>query len=140
MCCSGHALPLEYNIELLQGVTFDKGCYLGQELVARTHFQGLVRKRLLPVHLNPPCSAAHTEAYIGTDVFSPKRTRPVGTIRGVSGGHGIAHLRLQETWEVVKQKQTLYAEVDGVQVTVQPLVPDWWPGALKPPSLSNLFF
>ena len=43
------ALPLETNLELLNGVSFRKGCYLGQELTARTHFRGVVRKRLLPV-------------------------------------------------------------------------------------------
>lgn len=41
-------IPLECNLTLLRGVSFDKGCYLGQELVARTHFRGLVRKRVLP--------------------------------------------------------------------------------------------
>ena len=43
------ALPLESNLELLGGVSFAKGCYLGQELTARTHFRGVVRKRLVPV-------------------------------------------------------------------------------------------
>lgn len=42
-------LPLESNLELLNGVSFAKGCYLGQELTARTHFRGVVRKRLVPV-------------------------------------------------------------------------------------------
>jgi len=42
------ALPLESNTELLNGVHFHKGCYVGQELVARTHYSGLIRKRLFP--------------------------------------------------------------------------------------------
>jgi len=45
------SLPLECNLEWLNGVSFNKGCYLGQELTARTHFQGLLRKRLMPVYL-----------------------------------------------------------------------------------------
>ena len=53
------SLPLEASLDLLGGINFHKGCYLGQELTARTHFQGLVRKRILPVILrrkekNPP--------------------------------------------------------------------------------------
>lgn len=45
------ALPLEYNLDWLGGFNFHKGCYLGQELTARIHFQGLIRKRLVPVIL-----------------------------------------------------------------------------------------
>ena len=40
--------PSELNLEWLGGVSFTKGCYAGQELTARTHFQGQVRKRVLP--------------------------------------------------------------------------------------------
>lgn len=33
------------------GISFEKGCYVGQELMARTHFKGVVRKRVMPVVL-----------------------------------------------------------------------------------------
>lgn len=39
------ALPLEASIDLLNGVDYRKGCYVGQELTARTHHKGVVRKR-----------------------------------------------------------------------------------------------
>jgi len=42
-------LPFEMNLDHLHGVSFDKGCYIGQELTARTHFTGVVRKRLFAV-------------------------------------------------------------------------------------------
>jgi folate-binding protein YgfZ len=42
-------LPLEANLDLLHGISFEKGCYLGQELTARVHHTGVIRKRLLPV-------------------------------------------------------------------------------------------
>ncbi len=45
----GKYISLECNLEQLGGVSFEKGCYLGQELVSRAHFTGVVRKRLLPV-------------------------------------------------------------------------------------------
>lgn len=44
-------IPLECNLERLEGVSFSKGCYIGQELTARTHFKGQVRKRLMPLLL-----------------------------------------------------------------------------------------
>lgn len=46
-------IPLEANLDWMNGVVFDKGCYLGQELTARTHFRGLLRKRCFPVLLRP---------------------------------------------------------------------------------------
>ncbi|GAA5983346.1 hypothetical protein JCM10908_000249 [Rhodotorula pacifica] len=39
------ALPLEANIDFMNGVDYRKGCYVGQELTARTHHKGIVRKR-----------------------------------------------------------------------------------------------
>jgi len=46
---SGKALPLCYNLDWLNGVSFTKGCYLGQELTQRTHFTGAVSKRVFSI-------------------------------------------------------------------------------------------
>lgn len=51
-------IPLEWGLTFLRGVSFNKGCYLGQELVARAHFRGMIRKRLLPVLFEPSADAA----------------------------------------------------------------------------------
>lgn len=45
--------PLECNQEFLNAVSFHKGCYLGQELTARVHHTGILRKRILPILLHP---------------------------------------------------------------------------------------
>ena len=45
----GKVTPLEYNLDYLHGVSFHKGCYIGQELTARTHHTGVIRKRILPL-------------------------------------------------------------------------------------------
>ncbi len=37
--------PFEGNIDLLNGISFEKGCYMGQELVSRIHHRGLVKRR-----------------------------------------------------------------------------------------------
>lgn len=46
---SGSSIPFECNMDLLNGIDYNKGCYIGQELVARTHYRGAVRKRLMPL-------------------------------------------------------------------------------------------
>ena len=44
----GNQFPLNMHLEALKGVSFEKGCYLGQELTQRTHFTGVIRKIALP--------------------------------------------------------------------------------------------
>ena len=50
LCFLGEAIPLQYNFTGLNAISFDKGCYVGQELIARTHHRGVIRKRLLPLN------------------------------------------------------------------------------------------
>ena len=133
-------MALEYNVDLLHGVTFDKGCYLGQELVARTHYQGLIRKRVLPVQFES--AVADTELLqqcAGADVFVEGQSKPCGALRGVVGKLGIAHLRLERVWEALKAKQGFHASVAGQKLSLQPEVPKWWPRELRPSRLPIVF-
>jgi len=54
----GQSLPLECNFEQLGAIAFDKGCYLGQELTARTHYTGVIRKRTVAGILSPDATDA----------------------------------------------------------------------------------
>ena len=48
------AILLENNLDELHAISWQKGCYMGQELTARTRYRGLVRKRLFPVIVEGP--------------------------------------------------------------------------------------
>ena len=50
------ALMLEAGLDRLGAVDFEKGCYVGQEVTARTHYRGLVKRRLVPLTIagDPP--------------------------------------------------------------------------------------
>ncbi len=52
---------LECNIDRFNGVDFNKGCYMGQELTARMHFRGLTKKTLCPVQFNGKIPDAFTD-------------------------------------------------------------------------------
>lgn len=79
-------IMLEAGLDQLGAVAFDKGCFVGQELTARTHYRGLVKRRLVPVELE----AAGLEP--GTPVLAAERD--AGEIRSAAGGVGLAMLRL----------------------------------------------
>lgn len=40
------AIPIEYGAEELNAISYTKGCYIGQELISRTKYQGVVRKKI----------------------------------------------------------------------------------------------
>lgn len=59
----GKSIMLEAGIEAMQGISFHKGCYVGQELMARTHFKGTIRKRIFPVIMTPSSSSESLDAH-----------------------------------------------------------------------------
>lgn len=103
------SILLESGFEELGGVDFKKGCYMGQELTARTKYRGLVRKRLLPVKIDGP--APNT----GTPIMNGDKE--AGIIRSVHGEFGLALVRLER----VDDDADLRA--GDAKVTVS--VPDW---------------
>jgi len=87
----GNCFPLEVNCDYLHGVSFHKGCYIGQELTARTHHTGVVRKRYMPLFFNKaPESLTFDSPVTAGD-------KPVGKIRGFSNNVGLGLLRVDES-------------------------------------------
>ncbi|KMU74091.1 glycine cleavage T-protein [Coccidioides immitis RMSCC 3703] len=65
------ALPMDSNMDIMGGIDFHKGCYLGQELTIRTHHRGVVRKRVLPVQLYNTEDPKPMPSSSGIPVYSP---------------------------------------------------------------------
>lgn len=60
-------VPQMVNLDALGGISFKKGCYTGQEIVARTHYLGKVKRRTLPLHIPAGLTAeAGNPLYAGT--------------------------------------------------------------------------
>jgi folate-binding protein YgfZ len=103
------SILLESGFDELNGVDWEKGCYIGQELTARTKYRGLVKKRLLPVRIEG--SAPPPGTIVTVD------GREVGEMRSSREGLGLALLRL----EAILADRRLTA--GGAAIT--PIKPSW---------------
>ncbi|XP_078087578.1 iron-sulfur cluster assembly factor IBA57, mitochondrial-like [Mustelus asterias] len=115
----GEAIPLESNLTYMNGISFTKGCYIGQELTARTHYTGVIRKRLMPIQLDtplPPDSAPEKAQIVSASGKS------AGRLRSYLGDVGLAMVRLAFV------NEPLHLRTAGdARVQLKASVPDWWP-------------
>jgi len=112
------ALPLEFNLDFMKGVDFHKGCYLGQELTARTHHTGVIRKRVLPFEIK----TAESEVEAGDALITPIG-RSAGKVLQVHGQYGLGLVRL----DAMKNGKRLQIKSDGGVIELQGYFPSWWP-------------
>ena len=102
------SLLLEFSFESLHGVSFSKGCYVGQEVTARSKFRGQVRKCLVAIRAEHPLPA-------GGDIVSGGVA--VGELLSTHGTHGLALLRVEAL-----QPGTILQAGD---VTITAEIPHW---------------
>jgi len=107
------SILLESGFDELNGVDWDKGCYMGQELTARTKYRGLVKKRLVPVSFDGTPPEPGTPVMLGEKEAGEVRSSQ--TTEG--GGIGLALMRLEAL-----ENST---EFKAGKVTVIPSKPDW---------------
>jgi folate-binding protein YgfZ len=107
------AFPHETNMDRLAGVDFDKGCYVGQEVVSRMQHRGTARTRSIKVLLDGPSPETGVAILAGD--------KPVGTIGSTAGGKGIALVRIDRVADALDAGQALTA--GGLTVRLaEPLV------------------
>ncbi|XP_065858013.1 putative transferase At4g12130, mitochondrial [Euphorbia lathyris] len=125
----GEAMALEYNLAGLNAISFDKGCYVGQELIARTHHRGVIRKRLLPlVFLDENKREAEQKVAPGSEVIDTTSGKKVGSVTTALGCRGLGLLRLGDAF-----KDPGSLAVQGQEdVKVEALRPKWWPAEWFP--------
>jgi folate-binding protein YgfZ len=111
------AFPHETNMDRLHGVDFEKGCYVGQEVVSRMQHRGTARTRTVRIIL---------------DDFSPEPGQPimagdkqVGTMGSTAGKHGLALIRTDRVADALEAGVNLTA--GGLPIRIAE------PDALRPP-------
>ncbi len=112
----GDIFPHEANFDQLNGVDFNKGCYVGQEVVSRMQHKTVVRKRIVPVmavqegQVLPP---------FGTEI--EVEGFPIGKMGSSTGGHGLALIRLDRAAKALSENKAITA--NGVALRLKK--PDW---------------
>ncbi len=110
----GDAFPHETNMDRLAGVDFDKGCYVGQEVVSRMQHRGTARTRSVKVLLDGPSPETGATILAGD--------KPVGTIGSTAAGKGIALVRIDRVADALDAGQPLTAGGLSVSLTEPEIV------------------
>ena len=97
----GDAFPHETNMDRLHGVSFDKGCYVGQEVVSRMQHRGTARTRTVRLVIDGP------SVQEGVDVTADGKT--VGTMGSSRAGRGLARLRIDKVSDALAKGVALSA-------------------------------
>ncbi len=107
------SFPHDAALDALGGVAFDKGCYVGQEVVSRMRHRGTARRRIVTVRGDSRLPAAGTEIMAGD--------RPLGRLGSSFEEQGIAVVRLDRLQKALDAGEK--AEAGGVALEV--MLPDW---------------
>jgi tRNA-modifying protein YgfZ len=119
----GDAFPHETDMDQFGGIDFDKGCFVGQEVVSRIEHRGTARSRVVPVSFDGFAPEAGTPVSVGD--------KTVGTLGSSAQGRGLAMLRLDRAADALAAGEPFTA--GGVEMRL--VKPVWaqfaWPGEAK---------
>jgi folate-binding protein YgfZ len=104
----GDAFPHETNMDRLHGVDFDKGCYVGQEVVSRMQHRGTARTRTVKIILDGPSPE------VGATILAGDK--PVGTVGSTSGERGLALVRVDRIVDALDAGVPLTAGGLGIRL------------------------
>jgi tRNA-modifying protein YgfZ len=109
-------VPQMANFELIGGLSFKKGCYPGQEIVARTQYRGILKKRLARVHID-------ANAAVGDSVYAAEfGDQPAGTIAAAAPAvEGGMDALVVAQIESLKADSLRLGALDGVPAAIRPL-------------------
>ena len=110
---SSQTFPHEANLDQLAGVSFSKGCYVGQEVVSRMQHRGTARSRIIPVTFGGEIEEDNAEIRAGG--------KKIGHMLSVVAGHGLALVRLDRAKSASEKGNAI--EADGKALTL--IKPEW---------------
>lgn len=153
-------LPMNCNIDIMGGIDFKKGCYVGQELTIRTHHTGVVRRRILPValyqHNSDVSERLQYDSSLGIDASAingvdikrdGKLKRSTGKFIAGVGNIGLGMCRLEQMTDLkvssepspykTEDKFVIQENGEDPELVVKAYVPDWVRGNIREPKLQK---
>jgi folate-binding protein YgfZ len=115
----GDAFPFDAGMDSLNGVAFDKGCYIGQEVVSRMRHRGTARRRIVALHAKGPLPEPGAEIVAGE--------RPLGRLGSSSDGKGIGLVRLDRLRAALDEHLPVRAGAEEVAVALPAWATYGWP-------------
>jgi folate-binding protein YgfZ len=107
------SIPIEYGAEELNALDFKKGCYIGQEVISRAKYQGVIRKKIFKLSFESAIPSIESNSII-TDLSDNK----VGIVCSINKNEAIALLR-EEKYLGLAEKRVMVEHYLG-NVTVPP--------------------
>ena len=119
----GDAFPHDAAMDSLHGVAFEKGCYIGQEVVSRMRHRGTARRRIVSLHAKAELPGPGAEILAGE--------RALGRLGSSSEGCGIGLVRLDRLREALDQHLPIRAGAEEVTVALPAWATYDWPASVR---------
>lgn len=117
----GDTFPHDAAMDDLGGVDFQKGCFVGQEVVSRMQHRGTARRRIVAVHASGPLPGPGAEILAGE--------RPLGRLGSSADRSGVALVRLDRVREALDAHMPLRAGPEEIQVALPVWASYGWPAS-----------
>lgn len=112
-------IPQTLNLDLIDGVSFTKGCYPGQEVVARSHYRGTVKRRMA---YGIAAAAEQPARLAGVDIYNADQPdSPCGRVINAATTGGQTHLLLEVQLADLHSADFRLAAADGEKISIQAL-------------------
>jgi folate-binding protein YgfZ len=105
----GSTLPQEANLDALNAISYTKGCYTGQEIVARLHFRGHVNKRIVGLRIDGSAVPARGSSVLGPD------SKEVGDVRSAVLSPRFGPIALAMVRREVTSGDAVALSIDGIE-------------------------
>jgi tRNA-modifying protein YgfZ len=115
----GDSFPFDAGMDSLHGVAFDKGCYIGQEVVSRMRHRGTARRRIVAIESKGSLPEP------GADIVAGERV--VGRLGSSAGGKGIGLVRLDRLHAALDERLPVRAGAEELAVALPAWATYGWP-------------